>query len=302
MICVQASAPSGLQRPAEPALDLHEGNVAAGPTTGCPRWPDGLRLESTLGDLVPGRCKATNLCDYCAKLAAVENAEVLAQDAMTNTAPALWSVTTTRTATIDTGSFRRARQAVERDVRRRWPDAQRATLIEFTTGLGTRSGGDRRPHWNDTWKGIPADAAEELHAVIAAAWCARVDAAPRGQHVQAISETGGLMRYLALHFQKESQQPPQGWRGHRFRTSRGYLAERLPEARERARQALRLRRELWKAEKAGMTGEAALEAAQRALYEANEMAWSLVRLTEIPSAFGDDGLPSAWSRLVVPIG
>jgi hypothetical protein len=300
-IWVQASAPIGSQRPPEAALDLHEGIVAATATGGCPRWPDGLRLESTLGALVPGRCKATNLCDYCAKLAAVENAEVLAQDALTNSAPALWSVLTTRTATIDTASFRRARQAVQRDVQGRWPEAERATLIEFTTGLGTRSGGQRRPHWNDTWKGVPAGDADELHAVMSSAWCSRVDAAPAGQHVTPVSETGGLMRYLALHFQKESQAPPPGWRGHRFRTSGGYLAEPLPAAREKARQALRLRRELWKAENAGLTGERALEAAQAALYEANELSWSLVRISQLPTSFDDAGFPVSWSQLVVPL-
>jgi hypothetical protein len=256
---------------------------------------------STLGDLVPGRCKATNLCDYCARLSAVENAEVLAMDAMTNTAPALWSVLTTRTATIDTGSFQRAREAVMRATRRRWPDAERAQLIEFTTGLGTHSGGDRRPHWNDTWKGVPAADGEELQDVIATAWCARVDAEPVGQHVQAIHETGGLMRYLALHFQKESQQPPAGWRGHRFRTTRGYLAVPLEHARDQARQALRLRRELWKARRDGYEGQDALDVATAALDTANALDWSVVRLQQLPTAFGDDGLPSAWTSMPVEI-
>ncbi len=281
-------------------LDLHEGIGPRESSTGCPRWPDGLRLESTLGDLVKGRCKATNLCDYCAKLAAVENAEVLALDAMTNTAPLLWSVLTTRTATIDTASFKHAREMVRRAILRRWPTAEQATLIEFSTGLGTNAGGKRRPHWNDSLKGVPVEDAAELEDVMAEVWCRYADAGRRAQRVTAITDTGGLMRYLALHFQKESQQPPAGWHGHRFRTTRGYLAGSMAAAREEARLHLRLRRELWKAEQRGLSGEAAELVAQRALYEAGENAWTLVRLQALPTAFGSDGLPSAWTKVVLP--
>lgn len=289
------------EAPRSGALDLHEGIGTPPRSNGCPRWPENLRLRSSLGDLVLGRCKATNLCDYCARLAAVENAEVLALDAMTNTAPELWSVLTTRTATIDTSSYNNARKALRRTVRRRWPDAESATLIEFTTGLGTNSGGERRPHWNDTWKGVPVDDAEELQHVLATAWCARVDALPRGQHVTTVHETGGLMRYLALHFQKESQAPPHGWRGHRFRTTRGYLVQSLEDARNEARQGLRLRRELWKAHQAGYTGQDALDVAQAALGVANAIDWSLVRLQQLPTAFGADGLPNAWETVSMEV-
>lgn len=294
----------GLEAGSEAAravLDLHEGLSAAEGSGGCPRWPDHLRLESTLGQLVPGRCKATNLCDYCAKLAAVENAEVLAQDALTNTAPQVWSVLTTRSTVAEMSAYRRAREAVIREVKRWRPDARRATLIEFTSGLGTGSGGRRRPHWNDLWKGIEARDAAELHARAAHAWCQRVDAEPRGQYAGAVAETGGLMRYLALHFQKESQQPPKGWHGQRFNVGRGYLAEPMTDARAKARQALRLRRELWRAELAGLTGRAALDAAELALYEANELAWYLVRLEDLPTSWGPDGLPSQWQQTSVPV-
>lgn len=247
-----------------------------------------------------GRCKSTNLCDYCAKLSAVENAEVLALDAMTNVPPTLWSVLTTRTATIDTASFKHAREMVRREVKRRWPAAEMATLIEFTTGLGKNAGGQRRPHWNDAIKGVPTDAADELESAQAEVWCRYVDATPAGQKVTPITDTGGLMRYLALHFQKESQQPPTGWRGHRFRTTRGYLAQPMALAREQARQTLRYRREVWKAEQRGLDGEAAHQAAEIALYEADGTLWSLVRLSRLPTAFDGDDQPTAWVDAVLP--
>ena len=50
------------------------------------------------------------------------------------------------------------------------------------------------------------------------------------------------MRYLALHFQKESQAPPRGWKGHRFTSSRGYFPDGVAAARERARESLRVSR------------------------------------------------------------
>jgi hypothetical protein len=49
-----------------------------------------------------------------------------------------------------------------------------------------------------------------------------------------------LSRYLALHFQKESQKPPKGFRGYRFITSRRYFNNGLTRAQARglAREAL----------------------------------------------------------------
>lgn len=264
---------------------------------------------STLGDLVPGRCKATNLCDYCAKLAAVENAEVLALDAMTNSSPGLWSVLTTRSTVASMDAYATARKGVRRSVRQKWPQAETATLVEFTTGMGTRSKGSRRPHWNDMWKGIPDDQADELLEVAAWAWCKRIDAQPAGQYVGTVQEAGGLMRYLALHFQKESQQPPKGWRSHRFTTSRGYLAEPMEVMREKARDALRLRRELWKVQQEVVIDQWGEEVPLSSLLCAEEMwdlaearhglrselGWTLVRLVDVPNGFDDNGEPTGFA-------
>src|SRR3954447_789063 len=132
------------ERPAG-ALDLHEDfSEPPRPGTGCERCPARLRLASvTTGELVRGRCHATNLCGYCAKLGAVENAEMLALDALAGRAPELWAVLTTRTATVATAPFYEARRAIVRALRRRdrWPGAEVACLVEFTTGYGEKSGG-----------------------------------------------------------------------------------------------------------------------------------------------------------------
>lgn len=291
---------SELDGAAGAALGLHEGISDAGPA-GCDRWPEDLRLRSTLGQLVKGRCKATNLCAYCARLAAVENTELLSLDAMYGPAPELVAILGTRSTSTSPADFYGARRQVHRALQRRWPCCELAALVEFTTGYGANAGGARRPHWNVLVKGVPVDDLEAAGAIIARVWCGQVDAEPEAQYVGAIREHGGLMRYVAMHFQKESQAPPEGWRGHRFLKSRGYLWAPTPAAREEARQALRLKRELWKAHELGLFGQDAEDVAQRAVYEASEMSWELVRLQPLPTAFGADGLPVAWATEVVAV-
>jgi hypothetical protein len=252
-------------------LDLHE-EVSDPRGSGCSRWPEHLRLlNGSTGELVTGRCGSTNLCDYCARLGAVEVSEVLALDALRGNAPALWVVLTTRTAAVEPRRFYRSREAVWKAVKRRWPHAEYAALVEFTTGYGPRSGGARRPHWNLLVKGVPVEDAEALQEVVVRVWCDREDAEPWAQYVGAVSEVGGLMRYVALHFLKESQKPPRGWRGHRFLKSRGYLGRPAAEARAEARSSLRLKRLLH----AGLDVETAeLELAIAATTE-----WTLQRVS-----------------------
>jgi hypothetical protein len=243
-----SASADGVAAGAAGALDLHKGisDPVGANCTGCKRWPEHQRLlNHRTGEVVRGRCRATNLCDYCAKLAAVENAELLALDAI-EYAPQLWVVLTTRTATADAKRFYRSREQVWKAVRRRWPAAEYAFLVEFTTGYGRLSGGLRRPHWNLLVKGVPVEDASELEAVVRAVWCSREDAEPQAQFVGEVREAGGLMRYLALHFQKESQAPPKGWRGHRFRCSSGYLVRPASVLREEAKRSLRLKRLLWR--------------------------------------------------------
>lgn len=145
-------------------------------------------------------------------------------------------------------------ECVKRALRRRWPDAEYASLLEFMTGYGERSGGKRRPHWNLRFKGVPAAAlytgcieqreCDQLHdsarkqtcptGVAARVWCEHVDAERHVQRGRAIYAYGGLVKYLGLHLNKASQQPPAGFTGQRFNCSRGYFTgcdgrRRVPE-------------------------------------------------------------------------
>jgi len=250
------------------ALDLHEelseGYAPSTTALRCTCGSPALRLRSSHGELVELRGKSVNFCAYCARLAAIENVEMLALDALQGHAPEVWLVLTTRTATVDMSVFYAALADVKRMIRkeplrdadgvvvregrkivRRWPDAEYANCLEYSTGYGTNSGGQRRPHFNVLFKGVPAGDAGDLEAVAAPVWCDHVDALPAGQRATSVYEAGGLTRYLAIHFNKEGQLPPAEFRGQRFNCSRGYFTgctRRV--ARQRAKSSLAYKRAL----------------------------------------------------------
>lgn len=260
------------------ALDLHEELCTPKPKCTC--GPEHLRLRSDLGELVPMRGRKVNHCEYCARLAAVENTEMLALDAMEGDAPQVWCVLTTRLATVDMRLFYRARAKLLKAIRLRFPDCEYAALLEFTTGYGKNSGGRRRPHWNLLLKGVREADVGQLRELIERIWCPRVDALPEGQHVGTVREAEGLMRYIALHFLKESQKPPAGFSGQRFNCSRGYFTGcTRAVARARARESLRRKRELWAAEKAGYEGGEALAVAEDSYRESLKRVWVVATAT-----------------------
>lgn len=228
-------------------LDLHEGiGDPLPPGTACCRWPEHQRLRNLItGEVIRGRCKATNLCDYCARLMAVETSELLMLDAMED-APQLYVVLTARELLERTDCRDHLRQ-LRKSLRKRWPNVRWACLVEF----------QRRGalHLNLLVKGVPAEDARELYERTATLWCSRVDAEPQAQFVGEVSDGGGLVRYIALHFLKPAQAPPIGWRGHRISYSRDYLVRPAGQLREEAKSSLRLKRELWRAHQLGHEGE-----------------------------------------------
>lgn len=261
--------------PAEaPALDCHEGIVDPGP--GCGRWPDHFRLlNHATGELVAGRCKATNLCAYCQRLYVLETVEMLILDAM-EYPPSLWVVLTAREH-LTRAECRRHLEQLRRVAQRQWPDIEWFVQVEF----------QRRGalHLNLLIKGVPAEDREQLHAVLVDRWCSRVDAKPIGQWSGSVTEAGGIMKYLAKHLAhglKVEQAPPLGWKGHRTSQTRGYLVRPAAIMRQEAREARRLKRELWRALEAGHRGQDAEEAAQTALLASQATAWSMVRIGEDP--------------------
>lgn len=254
------------------------------PRTGCPRWPAGLLLRWQRGELVgyvEGRCGGTNLCDYCAIQAAHENARMLSIDAVDDTRPQLLAILGTGLPTTDPTPFYAGKREVMRALRKRFGrQVEYAGLCEFTTGKGLRSGGLRRPHWNLFIKGIdPADE-DEARLIVRGRWCANVpDADPEAQYVEALRDLGAAAQYVAMHFHKRDQAPPDGWRGQRFNCSRGYFVGRTrAEMRVLARADLQREREIWKVAQArpDLDGSTVIDIAEQLLWRFYERTWGLV--------------------------
>lgn len=276
------------------ALDLHEGIGTPRPKS-CSRWPARMRLLSSAGEVVKGRCRSTNKCDYCATLAAVEDSEMLALDALMGEAPTVYVVVTTADATIDTGRFKRSHAKLVKAWRHRCPGLEYGRTVEYTSGRAGTSGGKRRPHWNYFLKGVTEADVPALREVVDAVWCGREKASPKAQYVGSIAECGGLMRYLTLHFLKESQRPPAGWSGHRLSLSRGYLAQSTSVMRELTKKGLRLDRELHKARESGLDAIDAEMAAAVAIAFQESLSWQLVTWDDVQ----ERAARRLWSRVAV---
>jgi hypothetical protein len=254
------------------ALDLHEG-IASGR---CSRWPKRLSLHSNFGEIVAGRCRSPNLCEYCARLSAIENAELLQLDSMQGVAPTSYLVLTQPSADRSPRAYYQSRNQLQRTLRQEIDGYEAAWLVEFTTGRAETSGGLRRPHFNALLKGVRTDAQTEIvRQVVEDVWCRRQEAAPSAQYVAPVQEIGGLTRYLALHFAKPSQAPPVGWRGHRFRATRGYLWRPTPEARKVARESLVNKRELWRSLETGASAAQAEEHVAWAAWVRSHTTWGI---------------------------
>jgi hypothetical protein len=220
------------------------------------------------GELVMGRCRSTNLCLYCQRLYVVETVEMLTLDALEH-APTLWLVLTAREH-LTRADCRRHLDKLLRSCRRRWPSIEWFVQVEF----------QRRGalHLNLLVKGVPVEHLEQLHALVCRLWCQRVDALPVGQWSGAVEDASGVVKYLSkmlAHGLKAEQAPPIGWRGHRTSQTRGYLVRPASAMRRQAREALRLKRELWKAIEAGATAHDAELQAQESLRLAAASVWVL---------------------------
>lgn len=239
------------------------------------------------------RCKGPNLCRYCRKLATIEIAEVLQNDAAETGGPTVWVVLTARehlTRAQCTPLLKELRKAARRAG---WPEVAWFVQVEFQKRGAL--------HLNLLVKGVPARDAERFLEVLTEAWCRLVDARPQGQWCEAIGEGVAVARYvtkLLAHGLKESQAPRLGWKGHRTSQTTGrhaYFPRPMPEMREEAKRSLRVKRERWKRtqrlrereqeagvdlppEAWGELLEGIYAAAGRAAAHAETVSWQLIRL------------------------
>lgn len=264
-----------------------------GDVSGCPRWPPFLGFLSNHGELTAGKCGSINHCPHCARWVATVNAEMLLLGAIRAGPPEVWAVLTTRTVELDMAPFYRGREKMVKALRRRWP-IEYACLLEFTTGYGIRSGGERRPHWNLLFRGVDRDQVEELGTIVRRVWCDHVDALPEHQHVGEVTGAEGLVRYVALHFQKESQAPPAGFRGQRFNCSRGYFGDAsVADMRIDARLSLADKALLERARELGLEGDDAEDWVDAHYAAAGITDWRLYsqRRPETTPEFGPSPVP-----------
>jgi hypothetical protein len=220
-------------------------------------------VNTATGELVCGRCRATNLCPYCRALYVVETVEMVVLDALED-APTIYAVLTAREHLTRAQCRRHLDHVRRRVLCRRWP-VEWFVTVEF----------QRRGalHLNLSIKGVPVDQVDELRTELVGAWCSRVDAEPIGQWVEPMRDAGGVIAYMAkmlAHGLKQEQQPPTGWPGHRTSQTRGYLVRPASVMRREARRSLAIKRLIW----AGWDGATAeLEVDARA-----QEAWRLTRV------------------------
>jgi hypothetical protein len=181
--------------------------------------------------------------------------------------PALFVVLTAREL-LDRADCRDHLRQLRRSLKRQWPSVRWACLVEF----------QRRGalHLNLLIKGVPVEERDELLEHASRVWCARVDAEPVGQSATVVTDGGGLVRYLSLHFLKPAQAPPIGWRGHRVSYTRDYLVRPASAMREEARRSLTVRRELWRAHQGGHQGADAERVVADALAIIDAGDWKLI--------------------------
>lgn len=267
----------------------------------CENSPPGLRWQLADGSLLPVRCGRSNSCPACAWLASVENVGVVAIDAREEQ-PRVGMTLTTRRADFDLERYRVAVAQLFKWLRSEFgADLAYLLLMEWTTGSG---GHGRLPHGHLLVKRLPADVdlspGCELWAEVKRHW-ERYTGAWRVE-LRELRTPGGAIAYMVGHHHKGEQAPPDGWSGKRFRPSQNYFVRPVEELRVESRRG-RLR-SMALLELAQVHGDAFLElAADTVESMVDELIGSeppeLVRVQEIPTEFGDDGLPSCWQLQVL---
>ena len=202
------------------ALVFHRDKSTEAHVDGCYGYGAAFVWED--GATAPVRSKASNRCPGCARAVAYENMTMLRQDAEENSAPGHVLTLTSRDPVTSPGAYRTACYLFWRAFRKRWGHVEYCGFIEWTTGDGPRSGGFRRMHSHWLVKGLKAEGLELVEQWVRVEW-AKLTGAWIVQ-LAALETVGGVVGYLALHHEKQSQAPPEGWTGRRLRPSKGYFA------------------------------------------------------------------------------
>jgi hypothetical protein len=172
------------------------------------------------GRLVPMRCGCSNLCAYCAWLAAVENSFVVGLDAQWSQ-PQVGMTLTTHRADFDMDRFRQAVFNVFRWLRRDlgFEGLEYLGLIEWTTGAG---GKGRMPHQHvlvkcDQWKALLGQLVDDPRQASGQRYEREIELRERWEawtggawvvDMRPLRTPGGAIAYTVGHHHKREQAPP----------------------------------------------------------------------------------------------
>jgi hypothetical protein len=190
---------------------------------------------------------------------AYENAGVLALDAREDDhrVPVAVLTLTTRDQ-LSAGQYRVAVASFWRAFRKQWGRVEYCGFVEWTTGRGPRSGGVRRQHEHFLLKDLAlrdgcyftaapggwtpgagrARCSCDQPRRCVECWTRREWRELAGAwvvNVTPLRSVHGATAYLAFHHDKLAQRPPAGWRGKRFRPSKGYFNRPVGELRDEVR-------------------------------------------------------------------
>lgn len=231
----------------------------------------------------------------------MENVGVVSIDAHEEQ-PTVGMTLTTRRADFDMKRYRRAVEAVFRWLRREYGhEVAYLLMMEWTRGEGGRG---RLPHGHLLVKRLPEGLdlgpGCELWRELKARWEHHTGAWM--VELRELRTAGGAIAYMVGHHHKREQAPPQGWSGKRFRPSQNYFVRPIAELRQDARrERVRSMALLRLAEE---NGDALLELAGDMIEQlVDELLAAppptLVKVQEIPSSFGENGLPDEWELQVL---
>lgn len=228
-----------------------------------------MRLLSSEGELVMGRCKATNLCPHCQRCYVRETVEALILDSMEG-APTCWVVLTAREH-LTRAELRRHFDSMRQALKRRGWRVEWFVQVEFQ-----RRGALHANLLVKGCEGREAAFGEDLFAL----WQERpgVSAVREAQYVGAIGAAVAVAKYCGKmlgHGLKQEQAPPLGWRGHRTSHTRGYFAAGTVTARARARESLAYKRALSHALAGGLAPHDAELAVRESMALAARTTWVL---------------------------
>ena len=273
---VSSDASSGLG--AEAGLQTAEATLGSGALDskrelhGCRRWPRWMRLLSSEGELVMGRCKATNLCPHCQRCYVRETVEALILDSIENP-PTCWVVLTAAEHLTRSELSRHLMRMRESLRARGW-------TVEWFVQVEMQRRGAL--HANLLIKGC-AGREHEFGADLLELWSRRpgVTTVPEAQYVGAIGAAVAVAKYCGKmlgHGLKREQAPPIGWRGHRTSHTRGYFAGGTAAARQRARESLQRKRALAIATDSGLGAHDAEIGVSESMRRDAAVTWTLTNL------------------------